>query len=176
MLCGCHAIPHAPPFPLCFRRASRYDVLRGSVTDVSMDGAPRKMKDKFICLVHCITYCTSMLHYVCVFNYAGLWLKTHSFMPVMFSGKRLSAVASRNGVSFAFVCFMICIPRMNICSWRMYEIVRSNNRKHYCIYCTFFPVFMYFSVVLVQGAHKRTLDFQKGTEKTKCSLHDVPSS
>ena len=81
---------------------------------------------------------------MCVFNYALLWLKTHSFMPVMFSGKRLSAVASRNGVSFAFVCFMICIPHMNICSCRMYEIVRRNNRKNYYIYCTFFSRFYVF--------------------------------
>jgi hypothetical protein len=74
MLCGCYAIPLAPPYPLCFRRASRYDILRGSVTEVSMsvilqqyEGALGKMKDKFVCLVHCVAYCTCMVHLcVCV--------------------------------------------------------------------------------------------------------------
>jgi len=69
MLCGCYAIPRAPPYPLRFRRASRYDILGGSVTEVSMvvihqqyEGALGKMKDKFVCLVHCVTcVCLIML-------------------------------------------------------------------------------------------------------------------
>jgi hypothetical protein len=46
-------------------------------------------------------------------------------------------------------------------------MVRRNNTKNDYIYCTFFPVFIYFSVILVQGAHKRTSDFQKSTEKKR---------
>jgi len=73
--CSVAATPYRTPlpFPLCFRRASRYDILRGSVTEVPMavillqyEGALGKMKDKFICLVHCVTYCTCMVRYVCV--------------------------------------------------------------------------------------------------------------
>jgi len=56
----------------------------------------------------------------------------------------------------------------------MQEIVRRNNGKNYYIYCTFFPpVFIYCSVILVQDAHKRTLDFQKGAENKRGT--QVPS-
>ena len=51
---------------------------------------------------------------MCVFNYGFVRLKTHSLLSVMFSAKRLSALTSKNGAILAFVCFVICIPRMNI--------------------------------------------------------------